>query len=308
MSYRKFKLINSIGETYELTDKNYKHFFNQPKGLGYNKNLSGIRLGNRVKINGRQYDMPSPSGEMIFYEVSSEGIYDDYMDFMMFISHAPLKLYYYVPSTRSSDEHITTLFLNCEDVSVEKGEIDPNDATLHCPIQFAGLSFWLSEDLSQISIHGGGATSGDFTFPLSFPFSFGDDPLRNLLLRSSGTVPTPIFLEITGYCINPYIRFFQRKDGDILEEYAASRLLGEFDHVIIDGDDNVQSISLQLNGQYLANGAGYQDMSIGVPDKDDFFLTFLKLKPGETIATISFGNEGFNGEVDFSWHDEYFSL
>lgn len=306
MGYRKFRLVNSIGETYELTDKNYKHFLYQPKGLGYNKELSGIRLGNRVKVNGRTYDMPSPSGEMIFYEVNPEGIYDDYNEFMLFLSHSPVKLYYYTPGNNKSEEEANSIYLECEDISVEKNDINPEDGCLHCPITFTGLTFWLKGGQpSDLVIRKTQEEAGDFTFPLSFPFSFGQDSLKNIELISNGTLTTPIILTIDGRCVDPYIRFYQKINNEYIE-YGAAKLIGTFDNVSIDGNDNVQSIFLMRDGEVLTNGADYQDMTVGVPG-DDFFLTFLKLKPGKTYATISFAEENFEGEVHFIWRDEYYS-
>lgn len=65
---RQFYLENSLGKKYELTNKNFKQFLNEPEGLGFSKNLNVLRIGNVELITDEQYSMPSISGEVLFYD------------------------------------------------------------------------------------------------------------------------------------------------------------------------------------------------------------------------------------------------
>ena len=312
MGYRKFKLVNSLDQVYELTDQNFKQFLNEPQGLGYRKDLDGIRVGNRFKITKREYDLPTPSGELLFYDDMNEDKYDAYHNFVVFCSHYPLKLYYYVPSNDRTEEESNAIYLDCEVIQVNKSQISYNDGILRVPVAFQGFSFWLSGKLSSLVIDNTEQEPSTYTYPLSFPFSFGSDPLRSIVLPNNGTLNTPVTFTITGRCRNPYIRFFGEKmvNGQMAYvEYGACRLVGTFDRVYVNANDSNQEISLMYEGQEIGNPAEKQDLTLANVDdeENEFFLTFLKIKPGRTHATVTFEND-FQGQIDLNWRDEFISF
>lgn len=303
MGYRKFKLKNSIGEEYPLTDQNFKHFLSEPSGLGFSKDIDGVRLGNRYKVTKREYEFPKPTGTLVFYYNSNEEIYDGYAEFIRFASHYPLKLYYYVPGTEKSEEEASMIYLDCEIVSANKSEVSYSNSMLSVPLTFQGYGFWLSNNESHLNINIEDKEAGTFTFPLTFPFSFGTDPLRDVKLSNLGTLVTPVVFTIIGECTNPYIRFFDEN----YNEYAACRINGTYDYVHVDANDNNEIIDLRSGSSVIGNPANMQDLTIGNPDEEDFYLTFLKIKPGTTLATITFGND-FKGAIDLTWRDEYATI
>ena len=313
MGYRKFKLVNSLDQTYELTDQNYKQFLNNPTGLGYSKDLEGVRVGNRFKVVKRQYDLPSPRGELVFYDEANEDKYDAYANFVQFAAHYPLRLYYYAPTNNGTEEEANSMYLSCEVITADKSQVVYNDGTLRVPVTFRGFSFWLSGRLSQILINKtNDPEPGNYTYPLSFPFSFGTDLLRNLQLPNNGSMVTPVVYNITGRCVNPYIRFFDKKvvNGVVsYVEYAASKIIGTYDTVYVNANDNEQNIVLTYDGATISNPAVKQDLSLANVDdeENEFYLTFLKIKPGTTYATITFDNE-FVGTIDLNWRDEFVSI
>ena len=300
MAYRQFKLINSLGQVYTLTDQNFKVFLNNPTGLGMRKNISGIRVGNRYKINKREYDLPRPGGELVFYDDINEDKYSKYIEFVQFASHYPLKLYYYVPNNDISEQDSNAIYLNCEVQILNKDEVK-TDSLLRVPVTFLATTFWLAAKESRIYINEQDVGDGQFTFPLSFPFSFGSDPLRNIKFPNNGTLVTPLTYELNGLCINPYIRLYDEN----FVEYGAARFIGNFDYIYVNSNDNEEQIILKYNGSELSNPANYQDLTIGnVDEEDDYFLTFLKVKPGISYASVTFGNN-FEGSIELKWRDEY---
>jgi len=300
MGYRKFKLKNSLDQEYLLTDQNYKHFFNSPSGLGIDKNLTVVRLGNRNKITKREYEFPTIRGELLFYDSTNEDKYDAYNEFVRFASFYPLRLFYYTPGNNKTEEEADSIFISCEIDTINKSEVSHSDSMLHASVTFKTYSFWLSGKESILEVDVSDADKGQFTFPLSFPFAFGTDPLRDLKFNSKGTLNTPIMYRINGECTNPYIRFFDENG----EEYAASKINGTYDFVEVNADAVNEYITLRRQGATIANPINMQDLTIGNPDEDEFFLTFLQAKPGVTKATVSFGND-FKGTVTFFWRDEY---
>ena len=309
-AYRKFKLKNSQDEEYYLTEKNYKHFLNSPSGLGMRKSIFGARVGNRFKVSERTYDFPSVSGELLFYDDRNETKYDEYEEFIRFIQYSPLRLFYYTPGNNKTEEEANSIYMVCEIVQTTKSEISHSDSCLHIPVQFKGLSFWLNNMESSMTITTETSDNGTFTFPLTIPFTFGKDPLRDLVLPSNGTIPTPIKLTIEGSCKDPYIRFFELSSGsgiDTYKEYGACKFNGDYTYVYVDSSDDKEELSLVNGSSLIGNPAEKQDLTVGNPDDDDFFLTFLKIKPGKTYITVNLGN-GFTGTVKFAWRDEYVSL
>ncbi len=303
MQHRKFKLKNSLDETYELTDPNLKRFFNSPNGLGFTKNISGIRIGNRFKTTKREYDFPQPSGELLFYDYNNERIYDSYSEFIKFASFYPLKLYYYTPSFNKTEDEANSLYLKCEIVVDEKTEISKDDNALHVPITFRGSSFWMSGKENNYAIDLNNIGDSEFSFPLTFPFSFGSDPLRNIVLMNNGTLPSPVTFTIIGSCTNPYIRFYDKN----YVEYGSCKILGTFDYVKVSAEEDAEQISLKNSGVEVPNAINKQDLTIGNEEVDDYYLTFLKLKPGLTYATVNFESD-FTGTISLSWRDEYISF
>ena len=313
MGYRKFKLVNSLNQTYELTDKNFKQFLNNPQGLGYHKDLDGIRVGNRYKITKREYDLPNPSGELVFYDDMNEDKYDAYHDFVTFASFYPLRLYYYVPSNDRTEEEASSIYLECEVVQTNKSQVSYNDRLLRVPVSFKGFSFWLSSQLSELNINASVIGDSTYYYPLNLPLNeprlhFGSDPMRSITMSNDGSLNTPITYTITGRCKDPYIRFFEKRGSEYIE-YAASRFVGTFDSVYVNGNDNNQEIILSYGGNDISNPAEKQDLSIANVDdeENEFFLTFLKIKPGVTYATITFNND-FTGKININWRNEYISF
>lgn len=312
MGYRRFKLVNSLDQVYELTDQNYKQFFNSPGGLGFSNKIGGIRIGNRLKVTNRQYEMPKITGELIFYDDENEDKYDKYADYVKFISFYPIRLYYYIPSNTRAEEDATSIFAYCEAESSDKTEVDSDSGFLRVPVTYHGTSFWLSGRESHLEINEDSSSDSTLTFPLSFPFAIGADPLRNIILPCNGTLTTPVVYTITGTCVNPYIRFFSTKVVNGVTqylEYGASKFNGTYDYIHVDSNDNDQKIVLSNGGILIANPVTRQDLSIANVDdeENEFFLTFLKIKPGSTYATVSFEND-FRGTIDLTWRDEYVSL
>lgn len=342
-AYRKFKIKNSQGDYYYLTEKNYKHFLNSPAGLGFRKNLTSTRVGNRVKISKSEYEFPSVSGEMIFYSERNEKKYDEYAEFINFTSYYPLQLFYYVPGDEKTYDEANSIYLNCIMTQATKTEISHNDGCLHVPVTFKGISFWLDGKESKLAINKDLNDPGTFTFDgtsdwvtnysyqgvsqlpwaqkfpdipypynarqdfilsgLGFPFAFGADPLRSIVLPNNGTLPTPVRISITGACINPLVRFFTED----FSEYAACGFTGNYDYVYVDANDDNESIILKQNNIVIGNPAAKQDLTLGDPDDENFYLTYMKIKPGRTLCSVSLGTD-FQGTIDLTWRNEYISL
>ena len=70
--YRQFRLVNAAGEEYDICD--LSHAFYSPDGLGFQKNISSVQVGNAFAMVENKVNQQVIKGEMRFksYELYSE--------------------------------------------------------------------------------------------------------------------------------------------------------------------------------------------------------------------------------------------
>lgn len=291
--YRKFKMTNSKNQTFELTDKNFKVFANEPQGLGFSKTISLLRLGDENLVYYLMYNLSSLSFELLFYDDEARDKYQKYDDFINFLSYGGIYLHYQKPNS------LTWFRRSIEVMSLTKTEISQRDRILHCPIEIMPLGFW--EDNEQRSITVSSEKLGGKIYPINYPFQYSGDTLNNIELISSGMLETPIELIFEGEVNSPQWILSDSEDNI----YGQGKLLGTFDYVYVNSDEVNEEISLMRNGAFLDNPFGYQDLTIGSPN--EIFITFMKLKVGRNHLRIITSSE-FDGKVTVRWRDRYVSV
>lgn len=292
MAYRKFWLLNSNNERYDLTDEQGSVFLNQPDNLGFSKSYSSMRVGNSEIINNTQNDLNNITGELIFYKRGNNYIYQDYFDFVQFIRFQPLRLYYLTPNNVSP--YYTEVVIS----SVGKGEIDYNDGCLHCPISYKRITLWLTSEVIQVKGENS-ASAGGKEYNLIRDYSYEGGSLANLSLNNEGSESTGMIIEIIGACNNPQFALFQNN-----VQYGICKLTGNFDYVRIDSIETEEEIYLESSGSILANPTAYQDLSVA---DGTSFVTFCKLATGVSTMVWNFGTP-FTGEVLISYQNTYVSV
>lgn len=301
MAVRKFYFENSLGEKYYLTDENFKTFLNEPKGLGVSKSISTERFGTNKKVTSASYDIPQPSGELIFYD--TDRAYQDYFDFIRFISYEPIR-FYQIPANV-----VSPYYIDCEITRVEKSEISHDDGFLHCPIMIEGTSMWKTSDQFSITLQNEVSGMGKY-YPLSYPYSYESHSMQDLTFFNNGTLPTGFILEVDGSTEQPYGLI----TNPILDaydmannKYGAMKLLGTFSYVRVNTNDNEQEIYLEdSQGAAVSNPVSCQDLSI-VDGKT--LITFYKLKVGQSKLSFNASNiQQFTGTVSIRWNNEFVTV
>lgn len=296
--YRKFRLKNSNNEYYDLANSKQKHFLYSPAGLGFSGQTYGYRFRNRKYVKETEFELPTVSGTMVFHADTIEENYALYYDFMSFIEHTPLEIYYLTP--QNPDNWNYSKYAECDAVQIDKTETDQETPMLRAPIKFECRTFWRDKTIKTYTAKPG-ITGDQLQIPMTFPFWFGLDSLRGIVIYNDGTVEAPLTVEIKGSCVNPTYKLFDENGV----EYGACKLDGTFSSVKVETD--TETITLKRNGVVLSNPAKYEDLTIGNLDQDDYYLTFLSLKPGKNLMTASLGSS-FSGSVVFSWRDEWISI
>lgn len=289
---RQFYLENSLGKKYELTNKNFKQFLNEPEGLGFSKNLNVLRIGNVELITDEQYSMPSISGEVLFYD-NLENAYQDYLEFINFVRYSPLKLYYLPPNM------LFPYYIECSITQVDKSEYQ-RVGYLSCPVTFYGYTLWQNSQESNLVVSNSENKDGKY-YELIRPYHYAGNSLNSIEINNTGDVPIGFVFEVVGSVTNP--RLIASQNGIV---YGQLKLNGTFDYIRVDSNDLTESIYLENNGTVITNPLSYQDLSIadGVSD-----ITFFKLKIGESKLSFSCDKiSSFEGNVSFKWKDKKVSI
>lgn len=285
MEIRKFWFENANGVEYNLNNFNSRIFLYKPVNLGFSKNLTLTRLGDEADILSNTAEFPTPSGELIFYKRTLSGIYEDYSAFIQFAKIKPLKFYQQTPNS------FEKFYIDCEIISLGKGDVDPTDSSLHCPIQIQGLSFWktaIEHDLVVEDVEAGGKV-----YPYSYPYTYEGNSYGRIQLTNNGTLNTGFKFEINDEITNPVLSLFQNN-----VKYGEIKINGTYDVIKVDTRDKKHSIYLERQGSAIANPTSKFDLS----GNGEYATPFPKLKVGDNVLVFAFGGI-FTKAVHIKWQD-----
>lgn len=291
--YRKFKLLNSIGEEFVLTEQDYKVFAHNPEGLGFTKTISTIRLGDEETLLYSMINLDNINFELLFYDDTLSSKYQKYVDFIRFISFKPLYLYYQRPNS------FDWFRRKIEIVSLTKGEVDYNDSMLHCDLTMKPLGFW-EDDVENVLVIEKQDIQGKI-YPITYPFTYGGNSFSGVDMISQGLLDTPMEIQINGTCEDVEWIIYDNND----QIYGRAKFIGTFDAVYVNSKESEEEIRLFRNGTYVDNPLSYQDLTVGSPN--EIYITFLKLKVGRSKISFNF-DLAFEGNVIIKWRNRYVSV
>lgn len=294
LEYRKFKLVNGKGTEYQLTDKAFKVFANNPQGLGYSKTLSKIRLGDEDLVYYTKFNLDDLSFELLFYDSKLSDKYQKYQEFINFLSFKPLYLLYQAPNS------FTWYRRKVESVSLSKSQVNYNDRMLHCNFVLTALSFW-EDNTSNIIETNNQTLEGGKIYPITYPIVYGQSSVSNIGLTAVGLLESPLEITINGLITDPAWTLYDENDNI----YGRAKFIGTFDKVYVNSKETDEEIVLMRNNLKLDNPLSYQDLTIGSPN--EIFITFLKLQVGRSKITFFVG-DNFVGNVKVEWRNRYVSI
>ena len=221
--YRQFRLVNAAGEEYDLCD--LSHAFYSPDGLGFQKNISSVQVGNAFAMVENKVNQQVIKGEMRFKS------YELYSEFKEFISSGNLTLAYLPKGMQ------TWYYRNVDVQRLDKTEIDRTAHRLICPIDFLCFSQWYEKANAKKTID---LTGENTVFPLVFPFVFSDAEKNELLLVNERVTPAPCKIIISGPCVNP--AWVLKKDGLTIASGAMTISIAAGEKLIVDA--NIESMRI----------------------------------------------------------------
>ncbi len=268
MIYRKFWIINSKGERWDLTEHDLLTFLNNPAGLGLKKTIDSVRYGERAVKTSETYDIPAPSGELLFYDAANMDRYHMYNLFCRFIVNTPLVLHYKTPNNLFT--------LECEVSDLQKTETK-DDNIMRCNVTFTGLGFWKGETLTLTGTSNTYTIENDSDFPVGFEIT------------------------VEGSLTNPY--FTLEQDGELYGEAKFDDATA-FSSVYVNSNDGEQNVELMQGTSVIPNPLSYQDLSIS---NGSIYVTFVKLARGESTLTIGM-DSGSISKVTVVYTPQYRSV
>lgn len=261
--YRRFALINSQSERWELTDVNIKTFLNSPQGLGFSNSFETGQYGNVLQIIKEETAFPVVSGNVVFYQDEIGEKYQSYNQFVNFLSYSPLVLEYYLPG-------VDTFYLDVMVQSLGKSEVELNNI-LNCPISLQGLGMW----------HGMKQTINTTS--------------RDITVTNNGHFPVGFKINVQGTLAAPYIDL--KQNGELYGE-AKFEVGPRYSQIMIDSRDGMQDIQIGIGGSVMPNPLSYQDLSIS---NGAIYVTFMKLARGTSVIEIRASSMTINScTVEFS--------
>lgn len=296
---RMFWLENSLGEIYKFTDGNSKIFLSSPQGFGFSKNIQTLRLGDSEYVTSESYNMPSPQGELFFYDRLNKG-YQDYDYFIKFITNEPLRFYYQPPNT------LFPYYIDCKIIQLDKSEYD-SDGVMRCPIVFAGTSMWLNSGQTVMDISNIQEDDGKY-YSLERPYHYSGQLMNNIVVNVLGNLPAEFEFEVYGEVTNPILTATKES-----VTYGILKLDGTFNSndqtkpsVYVNSNDIEEDIVLRSGDSVLSNPTSYQDLSIANGTAN---LTFFKLLPGKSVLSFSCSDiNTFDGFIRIKWKDKRVSV
>lgn len=291
--YRKFWLINSLGNRYDFADVNTNQFLDNPRGLGFRRVYSSLVVGNSELITSQQFQLTDIGGELLFYNGTNGTRYQAYFDFIKFARFKPLELHYLTPNDLKS-YHCDVLF-----VQADKGEVE-EDSMLRVPVTFHRLTEWLTDDDVSYAMTNEPVGDGK-KYDLTYNYSYSGSDLSNTTITNNGTDDVGFILSVEGEVQN--MQFTLMQNGEI---YGICKINGTYDFVQIDSVERTESLYLEVNGSAVTNPEQYQDFTIR---NGASYLTWTKLKVGQTQFAFTCGNiDTFDGVVTLSFKESYVSV
>lgn len=287
--YRKFWLINTLGNRYDFTE-NIDIFLHNPKGLGFKRSFKSISVGNSELVTTQQFKLTDIQGELLFMQNTNGSKYENYQKFIQFAKFKPLEFHYQTPNNLVS-YHCDVLF-----TQIDKTEVD-EDGILKCPVVFHRLTEWLT-DQDEVYIFDNNPLDEGKYHNLIYDYHYAGTNLSNSVIYNNGTDDVGFIFEVTGNVQNP--QFSLTQGG---ETYGVCKINGTYDYVQIDSVERTESIYLEQNGSVVTNPEQYQDFTIA---NGQSYLTWCKFKVGQTIFNFTCGNiETFDGNVIIRFKTSY---
>lgn len=193
---RNFYFENEKGQRIDCQDVNGSLFLYNVNGLGFEKEVEYVRVGNTYVKNEEYIKQNIINGELEFCDMT----YDEYKSFVDFILRAEKLKIIYVPKIINRTEY----YRDIDFVKIDKMEEDDFNI-LVSPIQIYCTSLWYKQNTVNYKVE---PIENEIRWDFNWNSSFTDYDSRSLQYINDGHVEAPIEFEILGHVVNPKIKLY----------------------------------------------------------------------------------------------------
>ena len=252
---RYFKLRNSSGDTFDITNEEY--LFHELSGLGFDEDNDFRRVGPVWRLNSTSFSQVKPSGKMLFTEFGSTTPYQKYSVFKRFIAQAPLDLIYYPDGANDKSYR----------KKVRVSRLDKSEMTelgvLDCDIEFTPYGPWYEivtvENIPEEVVDNAhwiwdvgnrwrDTDTGDSETPR---YKFGGESRNDVFIDCETNTKGLVKLIIDGPARNPswlhYVNSSLESSGGFSS--GSTLALNEGEQLIIDNTEGIYAITIHSNNE-----------------------------------------------------------
>ena len=193
---RNFYFENEKGQRIDCQKVGGRLFLYNVTGLGFEKNVEYVQVGNTFVKNEEKVKQNVIDGELEFYELT----YEEYLDFVNFILKSESLKLVYIPKLTNRIE----FYREIDFVKIDKNEEDDFNI-LVSPIQIYCLSLWYKKNIINYSIE---EIDNEIRWDFEWDSRFNEYDSRSLTFINEGHTEAPIEVEIKGHVLNPKIELY----------------------------------------------------------------------------------------------------
>ena len=263
---RKFKLINSTGQEWDLMCRD--SFLFEPDGLGLDKENEYMRIGSTYEMVQEIPSQKEISFTMIFKT------YEGYRQFASFITYKPLKLAY--KPYASSDWG----YLDGSLTSVSKSEIEYDSHRLKCECTFTGHSLWYIPKPAK-------KTADDVDSPkrydYTYDYTYADELNGFIRIFNDSSDNSPGKITIMGPITDP--TWYVTVNNEVIASGSVAINIAEGNKLVVNSKDGY----LEVAEYEIATNTLIRNLY----QFTDFTReTFVMFPPGNSILFITGTNPG----------------
>ena len=268
---RNFYFENELGQRVDCQKVNGSLFLFNITGLGFEKDVEYVQIGNSFIKNKEKIKQGVIEGELEFYDMT----YDEYSNFIDFVLKSESLKLIYVPKKSNRVEY----YRDIDIVKIDKNDEDDFNV-LTSPISIFCTSLWYKENNV---VYMAEETENEMRWDFEWDSRFTDYENRNLVFENKGHVEAPFLLEMNGYVLNPKIQVYVNKQK--IYELALDITIEENEKLMYSTKDN----DLFL---YLIHADNSQENLFNYLDLNN--INFFKLPKGVSEVRIRGENEILN--------------
>lgn len=257
---RKFRLINSIGEAYDLNDPDF--YLYNPSSLGFKKQINFKKIGHSFQEISEMVAQPEPTGIIRFRNPDA---YDKYYSFLRFAAKMPLRLEY-TPAA-------TTYHLDCYIKEIGKTELEGDG--LHNAISLIGLGYYYRFYEQESGVY----PDDGKIYNYEYSYTYRDHGSGTLGLDVDSDMDSPIKISIYGPVTNPVWKHYI--NNVLVEIGSATLVIPQNRRLVID----TTTIPYTITEQDMIGNIKYDRYADADFETDRFFF----LKEGNNRISVSQG-------------------